>query len=84
MKTQPRSSSAAKGVQAVKKPSNSKSIKVKSSQPKNTQKKESITKKDGPWYTMYTKGDEEYDQYIMATKWGFEKVGLHVFLVISC
>jgi hypothetical protein len=26
-----------------------------------------------PWYHMFTKGDEEYNQY-MATEWGFEKV----------
>ena len=29
--------------------------------------------KDGPWYQIFTKGDEEYDQY-MATEWGFEQV----------
>ena len=32
------------------------------------------TPKEGtPWYHMFTKGDEEYNQY-MATEWGFEKV----------
>ena len=30
---------------------------------------ESVT----PWYTIYTKGDPEYDLY-MSTAWGFEKV----------
>lgn len=28
----------------------------------------------GPWYTSFTKGDEQYERY-MATEWGFEKVG---------
>lgn len=28
---------------------------------------------EGPWYRIFTKGDEEYDRY-MATEWGFEKV----------
>ena len=28
---------------------------------------------DEPWYTMFTKGDEEYDAY-MGREWGFEKV----------
>lgn len=28
---------------------------------------------DGPWFHIFTKGDEEYDRY-MATEWGFEKV----------
>jgi DNA-3-methyladenine glycosylase I len=27
-----------------------------------------------PWYHVFTKGDEEYNQY-MATEWGFEKRG---------
>mmetsp|Transcript_20293 Transcript_20293/g.57620 ORF Transcript_20293/g.57620 Transcript_20293/m.57620 type:complete len:394 (+) Transcript_20293:97-1278(+) len=27
-----------------------------------------------PWYTMFTKGDKQYDRY-MATEWGFEKRG---------
>jgi hypothetical protein len=26
-----------------------------------------------PWYSLFTKGDEEYDKY-MATEWGIEKV----------
>jgi hypothetical protein len=77
MKTRPRSSSSANGVQTVK-PSNKSTIKTKSFKPKNTPKKETTAKKDGPWYTMFTKGDEEYDQY-MATEWGFEKVGFHFF-----
>jgi hypothetical protein len=30
-----------------------------------------------PWYTVFTKGDEEYNHY-MATEWGFEKVSKNI------
>lgn len=34
----------------------------------------SVDMSDGPWYTMFTKSDEEYNHY-MSTEWGFEKRG---------
>jgi hypothetical protein len=30
---------------------------------------------DGPWYTVFTKGDEQYTEY-MKNEWGFEKVSI--------
>jgi DNA-3-methyladenine glycosylase I len=62
----------------------------KKSRPKAIQKddttmipsKDSLSEtENGPWYRMFTKGDEEYDQY-MANEWGFEKVGKRVYAVI--
>ncbi|KAG7370698.1 3-methyladenine DNA glycosylase [Nitzschia inconspicua] len=34
----------------------------------------SSTTSDGPWYTVFTKGDEQYTDY-MKNEWGFEKRG---------
>ena len=42
-------------------------------------KKNKTTLTSSKWYTVFTKGDEEYDQY-MATEWGFEKVSISRFL----
>ena len=40
----------------------------------STDSKNDVAEIDGPWYRMFTKGDEEYDTY-MATEWGYEKRG---------
>ena len=41
-----------------------------------TSKKQKTTpakcESNAPWYTFFTKGDEDYDRY-MSTEWGFEK-----------
>ena len=44
---------------------------------KRVDKKETVVAgsiNESPWYRIFTKGDQEYDNY-MATEWSFEKVG---------
>jgi hypothetical protein len=73
MKTRSRSSIAVQAKTAKKQKPN---VTTKSTT-KGVQKQNNSD--DGPWYRMFTKGDEEYDQY-MATEWGFEKVGHVLYL----
>lgn len=57
-------------------PSNAKKSKTKVTKQSKTAsaKQESHNDSNVPWYYLFTKGDEEYNQY-MATEWSFEKRG---------
>lgn len=78
LKMKTRSASSSKVIVSAKKTTTTKKKatkkKAKVATPSSTASKASTKSGDEPWFTFFTKGDEEYNAY-MSNEWGFETRG---------